>query len=92
MLKASKFQDRGVNQYIGDTYVEEVFAYHNYDIREKVQSLIDEEGVTLYVSTGFRCPRCKTALASLDHGGSKVCLCGLYMELWGNALQCRMKK
>ena len=70
--------------------VTETLRYSQYEISEYVPSEIDPE-LTIGKTIGFRCPRCKTKLAPLEHGESTTCTCGLVMELWGNGLECTLR-
>jgi len=45
-------------------------------------------GLTIEEINNFRCPRCNSVHKCLGHGKSMKCdICGLNMQLWGNALE-----
>jgi ribosomal protein S27AE len=65
----------------------ERLAAHSYMIQVEYPSKYDRD-TTVTVNLGIRCPRCKEELNMLEHGESQRCfMCGLHMELMGNALE-----
>ena len=69
--------------------VTETLNYSDYEIGETRQSVIDPTA-TVYVVTGWRCPRCKTEHGGeLRHGAIGRCkACGLGVARFGNGLVC----
>ena len=66
----------------------EIVAYHHYEIKERRKSKLGLP-VDVIETIAFKCPRCGTPNAALNHGQAGQCeVCTLYFQLWGNELHC----
>lgn len=68
---------------------QETLMASRYQIVEERPSEIDAT-YTLRVVTGMYCPKCGNVLPELGHGKAQICeQCGLWMQRYGNALECK---
>ena len=64
----------------------EVFPYHCYE-RYRTKRSMYIVGAKIRIPDGFDCPVCDKRIATLDHGGTGECPCGMKFQLFGNALE-----
>lgn len=69
----------------------ETLGLYRYTIVEERRSKIDPDA-TYKIEVGVRCPKCKSVGPTIEHGETRKCRnCGLYMTVYGAAIQCEIK-